>query len=110
MAWENRGNHQYYYRKRRKGDRVVSEYIGKGIIAALVSEQVEMERGQRTEVQRKWEAEKAELKELDTELDQVEGLIRTLTQAILIDAGYHPHKGQWRKKRDKKGSGISTKY
>ncbi len=27
MGWEKRGNKQYYYRKRREGDRVVSEYL-----------------------------------------------------------------------------------
>ena len=30
MAWEERNGNQYYYRKRRQGNRVVSEYVGKG--------------------------------------------------------------------------------
>ena len=38
MGWETRGNGKYYYRKRRIGDKVVSEYVGTGPGAELIAE------------------------------------------------------------------------
>jgi len=33
MGWEKRGNRIYYYKKRRVGKKVISEYFGNGILA-----------------------------------------------------------------------------
>ena len=100
MGWEDRGGRRYYYRKKRIGSRVFSEYVGAGWLAELEAEGDMMEREQRRRQQEEWEEMKAEVKALDRELDSVGDLTRCLTRAVLLLAGYHPHKGQWRKRRD----------
>ena len=42
MGWETRGNNTYYYRKRRVGPSVVSEYAGSGK-AGLLAERIDTE-------------------------------------------------------------------
>ncbi len=36
MPWESRGDNRYYYRKRREGRRVLSEYLAPGATACTV--------------------------------------------------------------------------
>jgi hypothetical protein len=40
--------------------------------------------------------------EIDRQLADVESVIAAMTHATLFAAGYHKHKGQWRKKRHEK--------
>jgi hypothetical protein len=96
MAWERRGGRYYYYRKRRQGNQVVSEYIGAGELAESAAALDALE-GQLRRAGR--EARLARLA-LDARVDEACDLIGALTYAALLAAGYHTHKGQWRKKRD----------
>jgi hypothetical protein len=103
MGWETRRNgKQYYYEKEREGDKVVSRYIGAGRLAPLVAEinQLRQERRQ----QQRWEAaitrdEFSELAATPEDLTLLLEQARSATAAALVDAGYHQHKRQWRKKR-----------
>ena len=99
MAIETRGNNRYYYRKRRIGGRVVSEYIGSGSHADIAALEDERARDD-TEARRQalTQAEH-EYSELVSPVDQFESLLMQLMRAELLAAGYHQHKGQWRKKR-----------
>jgi hypothetical protein len=57
----------------------------------------------RRKSQREREALREEHEAMKREARQVVDvvdLIRTLTHAALIAAGYHTHKGQWRKRRE----------
>ena len=99
MAWENRGNGRYYYKKRRIGGRVVSEYIGSGALAGLIAYQ-DQEEQKRREAQRELLRLKREREaEQEAMINQVDDYARTVTKAALLLAGYHPHKGQWRRRR-----------
>ena len=100
MAWEDRNGREYYYRKKRIGNRVVSEYIGAGFLAELTAEMDEINKAQREQEQLEWKKMKEEVKAVDSELDLVGDLIRTIVRANLLLVGYHPHKGQWRKRRN----------
>lgn len=102
MAWEERNGKLYYYRKRRIGQTVVSEYVGSGSLVELIAK---VDTYERANARMKREEEKqlveADL-EIARELDQIGDLVRALTFSVLLDLGYHTHKGQWRKKRDDK--------
>src|SRR5688572_6774559 len=99
MGWEYRGNRLYYYHKKRVGQRVVSEYIGNGLSATLISELDREEREEALYARAKWRAQKSEFKELEADLEDLTTIARALVHATLLTSGYHPHKGQWRKKR-----------
>lgn len=104
MGIERRGNRTYYYEKERIGGRVVSRYVGRGEFAELVVRLRELTRDRE-------EAERMERKQRERELverwreddRQVQGIyqrIHDLVAAELAAAGYHHHKGQWRKRRE----------
>jgi hypothetical protein len=100
MAWEDRNGRCYYYRKRREGKRVVSEYVGGGFTGAI-AELFDMEDREETSYRR------AEIRKLkgsaqafDSQVDQMEKYTQAITRACLLLAGYHAHKRQWRKRRN----------
>lgn len=77
-----------------------SEYLGVGLGADLAAMDDERKQAELEAERQALEETKAEVKEIDQELDNIEDLIRALTRACLLVAGYHPHKGQWRKRRN----------
>ncbi len=95
MAWEQRSNRRYYYRKRRDGRRVISEYVGSGAsageAAALRALAYESRRARR----RRWAAIRA----FDARVDRASDLVQALAHAALLVTGHRMHKGQWRKAR-----------
>ena len=99
MAWEQRGKRMYYYQKKRQGHRVVSEYVGHGSLATLIAELDREEREDYLHAHAEVRAQKSGFKELEVELEDLTTIVRALVHATLLTSGYHPHKGQWRKKR-----------
>lgn len=99
MAWENRGNKTYYYRKQWIQGSCVSEYVGHGQLAEVIAALEALDR-ERVELERlAWAEEKAKITGMDRQLDKLCQMIRTITAAALRATGHHQHKGQWRKKR-----------
>jgi len=99
MAWEQRGGKPFYYRKKRVGGRVRSQYVGGGDIGRLcAAADLGRRRARKAEREAFRTAQQAEA-DIDRQLAQAEAAIAALTEAALIAAGYHQHKGQWRKKR-----------
>ena len=99
MAWEERDGRRYYYRKRRVGRCVVSEYVGSGLIAEMVAEQDEEDRQRRMQDRKSFENLKVDIKKMDDELDSLIDITRACIRANFLLSGFHPHKGQWRTKR-----------
>jgi hypothetical protein len=102
MGSEFRGTKLYYYRKRREGDRVISEYIGKYPSAQLFAQADRLEREERLAIKRMWQDKKYEFEEIAPDYELLTLLIRDLVRATLLISDYHPHKGEWRKKHHDK--------
>lgn len=101
MGIEKRRNNLYYYRKRRVGGRVVSEYVGCGELAYLAAHWDNLEREQQHEERSRLNKMRAEQAASERQLADLEQTISTLVQGILLAEGYHTHKGQWRRKRER---------
>ena len=102
MGWEIRGNNSYYYRKKRISGKVVSEYVGRGLVAQEIAsmdlaKRLEENKGIVTTIQ-----ERNELQLLDQQITQVSSFIKQILEEVLITSGFHKHKGQWRKVRNGK--------
>jgi hypothetical protein len=95
MAWEQRSNRRYYYRKRREGRRVISEYVGSGELAEASAALRASERASRRARRRQWAA----LRAFDAQVGQVCDLVQALAHGALLVTGHRLHKGQWRKAR-----------
>lgn len=99
MAFEERNGNRYYYRKERRGDKVVSEYIGTGQLADLCY-QLDQARLIDRDLQRMGRrAETAEEALLDQSLDEITEISEAVIGSLLLINGYHQHKRQWRKRR-----------
>ena len=91
---------RYYYRSRREGRRVVTEYLGAGELAQAIAQLDVLEQWERAQERAAIRAERAREREVDRNLDAAGDLLRLLAQATLLVNGYHAHKGQWRRRRD----------
>jgi hypothetical protein len=100
MAWEDRNGRHYYYRKRREGKRVISEYIGAGL-AGQIAEIFDMEDRHETNYNRAlFQGQKESAQTIADQVRQIEKFTRAMTRAVLLMSGYHAHKRQWRKYRN----------
>ncbi|PIY82936.1 MAG: hypothetical protein COX96_04555 [Candidatus Omnitrophica bacterium CG_4_10_14_0_2_um_filter_44_9] len=103
MAWETRGNNSYYYRKKRVCRKVVSEYVGKGLVAQDIYLMDLAERQERNEEAKVIKEEKNEFKLLDRQVMQSISVIGRMVEGFLAVSGFHKHKGQWRGMRNVRG-------
>lgn len=108
MSWETRnGRGLYYTRSKRKMGRIVREYIGTGDYGLVIAHQDDIERQQRQAEVARWQRQKAEDERLDADIDQFCRLADNVVHAALLAAGYHNHRGQWRKRRGTQGTKTS---
>jgi len=100
MGWEQRSNSQYFYKKERDGSKVKSVYVGRGEIAHMVAS-IQSSSSLIERFARSMKSPEA-LKQAkaEAELDQLADRICVLTEAVLLAAGFHTHKRQWRKMRN----------
>jgi hypothetical protein len=100
MGWKQIGNRLYYYRSRREGSKVVSEYVGTVESGFSSAQFRELCRQKRLEEQQEEQAER-EAVERNERLftDWFDG-IETVAHAVMLAAGFHLHRGQWRRRRN----------
>ncbi len=99
MAWERRGDGLYYYRSVRENGRVRKRYMGGGEVAELVAHADETRRAERERRRRDERAELERLRELSEAGAELDAAAEVLARAEMVAAGYHNHKGEWRRRR-----------
>jgi hypothetical protein len=99
MAWKTINGRRYYYKSERVGGRVESTYFGAGEAGTLMASIMAFDREGR-------EAERDKLREERCEFDAEEKAVsewfdgvQAVADSAMIAAGFHKHKGQWRRKR-----------
>jgi hypothetical protein len=96
MGLESRDGRLYYYRKRRAGGRVTSEYVGAGRLAAAMAA---LDAEEREEEEARREAARREVARMcaeDDAFESVSEMVEAIARAAFVVAGFHRHKGQWR--------------
>ncbi len=97
MGWEKRGDRWYYYRKRREGDKVVSEYVGRGPQAEAVALLDQLAQQEREIEADKWRRLREPIEANDRLTLETDRLTRSVWRAWLLALGYHTHHGEWRR-------------
>jgi hypothetical protein len=99
MAWERRGGGRYYYKKIRMGRRVVSHYCGGGAAAVLQASADLQARRKRAAERENFKKFKHEQENIDQEIAQLWQTTAIAIKAYLRTAGFHCHRGTWRRRR-----------
>jgi hypothetical protein len=99
MAWEERNGRMYYYRKRREGKRVVSEYIGAGMIGEIAGLFDHEEKFKRDVERSEFMQAKEDAAKMDRSMKKAKEYTKAFTCAVLLLSGYHAPRRQWRKIR-----------
>lgn len=97
MGIETRKGNLYLYRKRREGDRVISEYVG-GDVADLMAYKAEKEA--RARERARIIAECRTIDGLDAQIDRAYAMVDDVVNRALTAAGFHYQRGEWRKRRN----------
>ena len=109
MAFEQRGNGVYYYRKERQGGKVKSVYGGGGLLGACFEALDRESREERAFKQQQRKEAAGAMRAIDRAAKESWKEIRAAHEAAMMAAGYHKHKRQWRKKRVNKTEQNSGK-
>jgi hypothetical protein len=100
VAWERRGGDEvYYYKIERQGGRVRKRYIGNGELAHIIAHAEETRRRAWAERKAKERTELDEARSLASAGDELYEAVEVLAVAEMVAAGFHRHKGQWRRRR-----------
>jgi hypothetical protein len=99
MAWKQG---RYYVQNRRIGRRVVTQYIGGGLLGQLAEQYDQIERDQRDYA--RWQAQQARRTLLEqtrppAALVEYIAAVRAQIALVLTALGFHQHRRQWRMKR-----------
>lgn len=92
-----RGGH--WYKSRREGGHVVTEYVGTGELGRLSAEADNMKQQQRVQERAQRQALATQEHEFDCELDAIAKQLKVFIDNALTVSGYHRHSGTWRRAR-----------
>lgn len=96
MGWDKG---KYYTRSRKVRGRVVREYVGGGELGEFAAELDGLVR-ERREIERdSWRLEKYQIEVLEKSVAEVCQMAEIVARAAMVAAGFHLHRGEWRKRR-----------
>ena len=96
MAWEKG---RYYTRSRKVNGRVIREYLGGGAAGELAAQLDVIEREQRESEREAWKVEREGIEEFDETIAKVCQMADMIAWAAMLAAGFHRHRGEWRRRR-----------
>ncbi|MGM0488439.1 MAG: hypothetical protein ACQESR_16975 [Planctomycetota bacterium] len=96
MGWEKG---RYYTRSRKVNGRVVREYVGGGEVGAMAARVDAINRERRHQERESWRLEQEEMDTIDASVDNVCQMADLIAQATMVAAGFHCHRGEWRRRR-----------
>ena len=99
MAWKTINGRRYYYKSERAGGRVKSTYFGAGESGTLMANMVAFERLERAADREELREQREEFMAEETVVSEWFDGVQAVADAAIIAAGFHKHKGQWRRKR-----------
>jgi len=98
MAWETRGRGRYFYRSSWAGGKVCRQYLGTGAEGERAAAEDEARRSARRTAFDAERADAARRDEADAPLAALLEAADLLARASLAGAGFHEHRGEWRRK------------
>ncbi len=107
MSWDSkaRGDPRgYFYISIRQGDKVRKTYLGKGAKAKEMARQLEARRRHQEAQREAILLEEAQVAGAERGLLELQTLINELVHAAFKSAGYHKHRGEYRRKRNGRDS------
>ena len=99
MGWKTINGRRYYYKSERDGGRVKTTYFGAGESGLLISLLELEDRAEREAERDKRQAEKEEFETEEKAVTDWFDDVQAVADAAMLAAGFHKHKGQWRRKR-----------
>jgi hypothetical protein len=99
MGWKTINGRRYFYKSVREGGRVTTQYFGGGDPGRLISLMQSEDRAEREADRKQRQAEREEFDAEETAVAEWFERVQDAADAAMVAAGFHKHKGQWRRKR-----------
>ncbi len=101
MSWESRkSGGRYYTRSKRINGQIIREYVGGGLAGELAAAMDQEERSERESQVQELRKTRTLNADLDLTLCGYFQTVNTVSNWLMLAAGCHRPKRQWRKKRD----------
>jgi hypothetical protein len=99
MGWKRINGRSYFYKSERQGGRVKSVYFGAGESGSLMAQIMGTERLERVIERERIREEREEANTEERSIAEWFDGVQIVADGGMIAAGFHKHKGQWRRKR-----------
>jgi hypothetical protein len=99
MGWKTINGRRYHDKSVREGGRAKSTYFGAGEAGARMAQMAAFDREDRAAEREEIRDERRESDVEETAVSDWFDQVQAVAEAAMIEAGFHKHKGQWRRKR-----------
>jgi hypothetical protein len=99
MGWKTINGHRYYYKSEREGGLVKTTYFGAGEFGSLMAQVDAVDRIEKAADRERVREERAESDAEERSISDWFDDVQAVADEALARAGFHKHKGQWRRKR-----------